>query len=121
MSYDDVTSLRDEYLRRTAQSGWGEAAAVAVLLGFEPIAADERFARHVSRGRVDWDAVRRLRWGWSREEDLLIATAAGLWSGQRSDADVSRIAFLDDAQLQAWLDIIAAALTGHVPFHASAR
>ena len=50
MSQADIAFLRQEYIRQSTAQRWGEAAAVAVLLGFEPIAGDDRLARHASRG-----------------------------------------------------------------------
>jgi hypothetical protein len=85
-----------------------------VLLRFGPIAADERLARHVDLGGVDWDAVLADR-SWSPAERFLLATAAGLWTGRRTHADISRVAFLDDVFFAAWQDMVTAARTGRVP------
>jgi hypothetical protein len=109
-----VETLREQLTRESSRNRWGEAAAVAVLLGFRPVAADERLVRHAARDGIDWDAVLADR-SWSPSERFLIATAAGLWSGRRTMADISRVPFLDDAFLRAWQDMITAALTGHVP------
>jgi hypothetical protein len=109
-----VAALRQEYIRKSGRSRWGEAAAVAVLLGFEPIAADPRFARHVRREGIDWDRLLGVR-SWSPAERFLIATAAGLWKGSRTDVDISRVAYLDDDFLATWTAMIQAALHGHVP------
>lgn len=115
MSQADVAYLRQEYARQSAGQPWGEAAAVAVLLGFEPVAADERLARHVSRDGVRWDALLADR-TWSSGERFLIATGAGLWNGRRRDqVGIAQIVFLDDTFFTAWLAMIAAACTGRVP------
>jgi hypothetical protein len=109
-----VEELRDRLTRASARARWGEAAAVAVLLGFEPVAGHERLTAHVGRDGIDWDAVLADQ-AWSPAERLLIATAAGLWSGRRTMIDISRVPFLHDDALQAWQDMITAALTGRVP------
>ncbi len=114
MSHADVAALRREYILGTAREPWGEAAAVAMLLGFEPVAADKRFAVHARRGGIDWDAVLADE-TWSSGERFLIATAAGAWNGRRTLIDISRIAWLDDRFLQAWLGIIHARIDGRVP------
>jgi hypothetical protein len=49
--------LRAKYVTACTIEPWGEAAAVAVLLGFGPIAARPEFARHVTMGGVGWDKV----------------------------------------------------------------
>jgi hypothetical protein len=109
----NVAALRQEYVRATSRERWGEAAAVAVLLGFEPIAGHRRFARHVSHDGIDWDDL-LTREKWTPSERLLIGTAAGLWRGRRTDVDISQVAYLDDDFLATWLAIIRAGTTGHV-------
>jgi hypothetical protein len=108
-----VAALRCKYIQATSKDRWGEAAAVAVLLGFEPIAADPRFARHVTRDGIDWDAL--LAESWSPTEQLLIGTAAGIWSGSRTLVDISRVTRLGDEFFGTWTAMIAAMDTGHVP------
>lgn len=114
MSHADVAALRQQYTRASARERWGEAAAVAVLLKFEPIAADDRFAVHVTRSGVDWDDLLADQ-TWSLTERFLIATAAGLWTGRCTQADISRVAFLDDTFFAAWAAMITAARTGCIP------
>lgn len=114
MSRADVAGLRDRYVRLASQDSWGEAAAVAVLLGFGPIADDDRFAGHVEPGGVYWDRIMADK-TWSPSERFLIATAAGLWSGSRTMADISRVVKLDGRFLQTWLEMISAACGGRVP------
>jgi hypothetical protein len=114
MSQADVAFLHQQYIRQSSGQGWGEAAAVAVLLGFKPIAGDDRLARHADRDGVEWEAVLADK-TWSSTERLLIATAAGAWSGQRTMVDISRVAYLDDNFLRTWMDIIRARTQGHVP------
>jgi hypothetical protein len=109
----NVAALRRKYLEASARDRWGEAAAVAVLLGFEPIAADPRFARHVARDGINWDAL--LAESWSSTEQLLIGTAAGIWSGSRTMVDISRVTRLGDEFFGAWTAMITAMDTGHVP------
>lgn len=109
-----VEALREQLARESSRNQWGEAAAVAVLLGFEPVAGQERLAANASRDGIDWEAVLADE-TWSPSERILIATAAGLWSGRRTMIDISRVPFLDDTFLQTWQDMITAALTGHVP------
>lgn len=111
-----VEELRERLAGQASRNPWGEAAAVAVLLDFEPVAGQDRLAAHVTRDPVDWDAALADE-TWSPSERLLIATAAGLWSGRPTMADISRVPLLDQEFLQAWLDMITAALTGHVPGH----
>lgn len=114
MSRADVAALRQEYIQVTQIEPWGEAAAVAVLLGFEPIAADKRFADRADRDGIDWDAVLGDE-TWSSGERFLIATTAGAWSGCRTLIDISRVAWLDNRFLRTWLAIIHARINGHVP------
>jgi hypothetical protein len=114
MSQADIAFLRREYIRQSAGQRWGEAAAVAVLLGFEPIAGNERLARHASRDGIEWDAVLADK-SWSTGERFLLATAAGAWTGRRTQVDISRVAHLDDAFFSAWIDIIFACRHGQVP------
>lgn len=95
MSRADVIALREEYRRACAREPWGEAAAVAVLLGCERLACDDRLARHAGKDGVRWEAV--LAEGtWSPTERFVLATAAGLWTGRRTEVDISRLGFLDD-------------------------
>jgi hypothetical protein len=110
---DNVAALRQQYVNGTRREPWGEAAAAAVLLGFEPVSADRRFAAHVDRDGVDWDAVLADK-TWTATERFLIATAAGAWNGRRTLIDISRVAWLDDTFLQAWLGIIRARIDGRV-------
>ena len=114
MSQAYVAYLRQEYIRQSTGQGWGEAAAVAVLLGFKPIAGDKRLARHADRDGLDWEAILADK-TWSPSERFLIATAAGAWSGQRTMIDISRVAYLDDNFFSTWMDIIRACTHGHVP------
>lgn len=114
MSNADVTALRAKYTAACALEPWGEAAAVAVLLGHEPIASRREFARHVTMGGVDWAKVLDEP-AWSTGERFLIATAAGLWSGRPHGADVFRVPFLDDGSYAVWLAMVTAARTGKVP------
>jgi hypothetical protein len=109
-----VEALRERLARESSRNRWGEAAAVAVLLGFEPIAGQARLTVHADADGIDWEAVLADE-TWSPSERFLIGTAAGLWSGRRTMIDISRVPFLDDAFLQTWQDMITAALTGHVP------
>lgn len=101
-------------LHRSLQGGpWGEAAAVAVLLDFEPIAGDERFGQYVNRSGVDWASV--LDENWSTGERFLIASAAGLWTGTAHGADVSAMSRLSDDFHRVWQAMITAARTGETP------
>ena len=113
MSQADIAYLRQEYIRQSTGQPWGEAAAVAVLLGFEPIASDNRLARHASRDGIEWDAVLADK-TWSTGERFLIATAAGAWTGRRTQVDISRVAFLDDTLFGTWIDIVFACRHGQV-------
>ena len=112
MSAADVAALRAEYAAACARQRWGEAAAVAVLLGFRPIAAHRGFYPHVSAGGVNWDTV--LAVPWSSAERFLVETAAALWRGQGT-AEISQVAFIDDSFFAAWLAMITAARSGRVP------
>lgn len=114
MSRADIAALREQYVRQTSREPWGEAAAVAVLLGFEPIASDNRLARHADRDGIAWDAVLADK-TWSTGERFLIATTAGAWKGRRTQVDISRVAYLDDAFFSVWIDIIFACRHGHIP------
>ena len=114
MSYIHVTMLGQQYARASARQGWGEAAAVAVLLGLEPIAADSRFARHVTRDGVNWDDVLADQ-SWSAAERFMIATAAGIWRGRGNSVDIAQAGYLDDRFLGPWLAMISAMLLGRVP------
>ncbi|MGH3299156.1 MAG: hypothetical protein ACRDP7_45940 [Trebonia sp.] len=114
MTGRDVAALRQEYIHVTQIEPWGEAAAVAVLLGFDRVAADKRFYAHVDRDGVDWDAVLADE-TWSTGEQFLIATAAGSWNGRLTLIDISRVAWLDDRFLQTWFDIVHARINGRVP------
>jgi hypothetical protein len=107
----DVAALREAYVRRDA--GSGEHAAVAVFLGYEPVAASGRFHRHVDRGGVDWAGV--LGESWSSSERFLIASAAALWGARLGETDLSLVAFLDSGQYQLWQAMLTARRTGGVP------
>lgn len=110
MSRAEITVLAGRY---RGYLGSGEHAAVAVLLGYEPVAAAAKFCRHATGRGIDWDGV--LAETWSAAERLLIATAAGLWSGRRTSVDISRAAVLDDGQYELWQAMLTAHRTGHVP------
>ena len=114
MSRADIAALREQYTRQSSQAHWGEAAAVAVLLGFTPIAGDDRLARHASPDGIAWEAVLADK-TWSSTERFLIATAAALWGGRRTMADISQVTRLDDDFFRTWLDMVNAAMEGHVP------
>jgi hypothetical protein len=114
MTEADVAALRDDLTRQCAASRWGEAAAVAVLLGFEPVARHPRFPRYVDRRGVDWTSALKDK-TWSDGERFLIATAGGLWSGRAHGADVCRVPFLSDDFYEAWLAMVTASRTGKVP------
>ncbi len=113
MSRADVAALRERCIRECARERWGEAAAVAVFPGCERITSDGRFHRHADSDGVAWDAVLADR-TWSPAERFLIATAAALWTGRRTGADMSRIGFLDDGFFAVWLAMVTAARTGRV-------
>ena len=110
MSRADIASLAERY---GGYAGSGQHAAVAVLLGYEPVAAAAKFCRHVNGRGVDWDGV--LGETWPAGERLLVATAAGLWSGRRTTVDISRAGFVDDGQYAIWAAMLAAHRTGQVP------
>ncbi len=110
MSRAEVVALAGRY---GCYVGSGEHAAVAVLLAHEPVAAAAKFARHAGSRGVDWDAV--LAETWSPGERLLVATAAGLWSGRRTPVDISRAAFPDDTQYRVWRAMRPAHRAGRVP------
>jgi hypothetical protein len=93
---------------------WGEAGAAAVLLAYEPIASRPEFARHVTMSGVRWDKV-LAEAAWWPEARFLIASAAGLWTGQPHGADVCRVPFLDDGEVAVWLAMVDARLIGKVP------
>lgn len=114
MTPDDIAALRDDLTRQCAASRWGEAAAVAVLLGFEPVAGHPRFARYAGPSGVNWpEALRDPT--WSEGERFLIATAAGLWTGRPCGADVYWVPFLSDGFYETWLAMVTASRTGKVP------
>ena len=113
MARADVAALRVKYAAACAAELWGEAAAVAVLLSFEPIAGRREFARHVTMGGVGWDKV-LAEPAWSTGERFLIATAAGLWTGRPCGADVCSVPFLDDGFYAVWLAMVTASRTGKV-------
>lgn len=114
MSRADVTTLREKHIREISQEPWGEAAAVAVLLGFERITGDNRFEAHVDQTGVHWDEV--LADGtWSPSERFLIASAAALWNGRNGQVDLSRVSWLDDRFWRVWHDMVIAARTGRIP------
>ena len=110
----DVSALRAKYVTACAAQPWGEAAAVAVLLGFGPVASRREFARHVTMGGVNWGKVLGEP-AWSSGERFLIVTAAGLWKSSLQLIDISRVPFLDDEFYAAWLAIVTASRTGKVP------
>ena len=112
MTGDDVAALRADLAQSLTGGRWGEAAAVVVLLGFEPVAGQPRFARHTDRMGIDWHAM--LAEDWSLGERFLIATAAGLWSAHPHGADVCRVPSLDDEFYRVWLAMVTAARTGRV-------
>jgi hypothetical protein len=115
MADADVAALRTRYAAACAVEPWGEAAAVAVLLAYEPIAGRREFARHVPRGgAVHWGKV-LAETAWSPQARFLIATAAGLWAGQPYGADVCWVTSLDDGELAVWQSMVTARLTGKVP------
>ena len=114
MADTDIAVLRADLARQCAASRWGEAAAVAVFLGFTPVAGHPRFGRYVGPAGVNWAEALRDR-TWSEGERFLIASAAGLWTGRPCGADVCRVPFLDDGFYAAWLAMVTAARTGKVP------
>lgn len=114
MADDDIATLREDLTRDLNRVPWGEAAAVAVLLGFEPVAGHPRFSRYAGPAGINWPEALRDR-TWSEGERFLIATAAGLWTGRPCGADVCRVPFLDDGFYAAWLAMVTAARTGKVP------
>ena len=114
MAEADVAALRVEYEAACDRERWGEAAAVAVLLGFEPVAGHPRFARYTGPAGINWPEMLRDR-TWSEGERFLIATAAGLWTGRPCGADVCRVPFLDDQFYDVWLAMVTASRTGKVP------
>lgn len=114
MADADVKALREDLARQCSASRWGEAAAVAVLLGFAPVAAHPRFGRYAGPGGISWAEALRDR-AWSEGERFLIASAAGLWTGRPCGADVCRVPFLDDDFYGAWLAMVTASRTGRVP------
>ena len=114
MTAADVTALRAKYTAACALEPWGEAAAVAVLLGHEPIASRPEFARHVTMSGVNWAKVLEEP-AWWPEARFLIATAAGLWTGRLQLADISRIPFLDGGEYEVWLAMVMASRPGKVP------
>jgi hypothetical protein len=115
MSYSDVKRLRGNHMLGCAKEPWGEAAAAAVMLRFDRIAADRRFSDHVDPQGADWGAILDDV-TWSTTEWFLIATAAGLWTGRRSaKVDISEIGSLDDEFFGVWHDMITAYRTGRIP------
>lgn len=114
MAESDVATLRAEYEAVCARERWGEAAAAAVLLGFEPVAAHPRFARYAGPAGFNWAEALRDR-SWSEGERFLIGTAAALWTGRPCGADVCRVPFLDDEFYAVWLAMVEASRTGKVP------
>lgn len=114
MSQADVRNLREMFVRRCATSPWGEAAAVAVLLGFERISCDKRFASRTDREGVDWDEV--LADGtWSSTERFLLESAACLWNSRNGKVDLGQIYSLDGNFWKVWHDMVIAVRTGRVP------
>ncbi len=114
MSEGTVQRLRAKYVTACTIKPWGEAAAVAVLLGYGPVAARPEFSRHVTMGGVNWDKA-LAEAAWWPEAKFLIATAAGLWTGQPYGADVCQAPFLGDDELAVWQAMVTARLTGKVP------
>jgi hypothetical protein len=114
MADDAITALREGLARSLAGGPWGEAAAVAVLLSFEPVAGHERFARYVGPSGINWTEALHDR-AWSDGERFLIGTAAGLWTGRPRGADVCKVPFLRDDEYEAWLAMVTASRTGKVP------
>jgi hypothetical protein len=114
MSSIDIAAIRQEYWQACARERWGEAAVVAVLLGNERFAADERLYRHASKDGVRWDQA-LAEATWSSSEYFILATAAGLWTGRRTQIDISYASFLDDNFYALWQAMLTAARTGHVP------
>ena len=110
----DLRVVREDLRRSLASGPWGEAAAVVVLLDFERLSGDPRFARHVNASGVNWRAlVDDVT--WSSGERFLIATAAGLWTGVAHGADVSMVSRLSDDFYRVWQAIVTAAWTGVAP------
>jgi hypothetical protein len=114
MTDDAVEALRDDLARSLLGGPWGEAAAVAVLLGFRPIAGHPRFGRYAGPSGINWPEALRDP-AWSEGERYLIATAAGLWTGRPCGADVARVPYLSDDFYVIWLAMVTAARTGKVP------
>ncbi len=109
-----VAEMRDDLTRQCAETRWGEAAAVVVLLGFERVTARDEFARHVTRAGIWWEKIADEAC-WSAGERFLIQTAAGLWSGRAAGADVSLLRYLSDDFYTVWLAMVTASRTGVVP------
>jgi hypothetical protein len=107
VSADDVAVLAARY---RGYGGSGEHAAVAVLLGYAPVVTSAKFTRYVTTRGVDWDGV--LGETWPAPERLLIATAAGLWSGRRTPVDISRAAFLPEQDYRVWQSMLSAHQSG---------
>ena len=114
MSRADVEDLREMYVRQCSADPWGEAAAVAVLLGFGRISGDNRFASHTDRAGVSWGEVLADS-TWSPSERFLIASAAALWNGRHGPVDLSRVSWLDDTFWGVWHEMVLAARTGRIP------
>lgn len=114
MSDADIAALRAKYVTACTLEPWGEAAAVAILLGYGPVAGRPEFARHVGRDGVHWGKV-LAEPAWWPEVRFLIATAAGLWTHVPHGADVCGVASLDDAELAVRQAMVTARLTGKVP------
>lgn len=113
MSFAAVKALRESYIRQCSQEPWGEAAAVAVLLGFERISRDSRFSSRTDRDGVDWDEI-LADVTWSPTELFLINSAATLWNSRNGKVDLGRLYSLDGTFWQVWLQMILAAHTGRV-------
>jgi hypothetical protein len=75
LSMADIAALREGHARGCARERWGEAAAVAVLLGCDWLTISPRFCRHVTRSGVDWDTL-LADTPWSPADLFLTATAA---------------------------------------------
>jgi hypothetical protein len=116
VSHADVEKLRQHYIAKSDNERWGEAAAVAVLLGFPPVAGDDRFANRVTAAGVEWDDVLADK-TWSPAERFLIRTACGIWGGW-AEIDIARVAYLSDPFLATWLAMVSAGIEGRVPARA---
>jgi hypothetical protein len=112
MSAAAVARLRASYRQACSRTRWGEAAAVAVLLGFTPVGGHRLLSAHVSAEGVNWDAV--LDAPWSSGERFLVESAAALWRG-RGTVSLAQAASIDEEFFAAWQAMLTAARSGHVP------